>query len=176
MEAHDIVTSPEGTNVLEEFAHVDWESYDFTHCKTRLDPIGPIYREDVFAAITHSEGHVANAARLIGRPRETLVRWLKANKDMYVVQHDIQETVLDDVEVEVRKQALAGDSAQQRFLLNTLGKNRGYTTRIEATGKDGAELEFARVAVVRVTDEQMRRVAQEIIEADPDGEGDAEDI
>lgn len=163
MEVSEIIGDLESSNVLEEFAHVDYVNYDFKHCRTRLDPIGPIFREDVYAALKNAEGSVADAAALIGRPRETLARWLKANKDMYLIQHDIQETVLDTVEVSVRKQAVAGDAGQQRFLLNTLGKDRGYSTRVEATGKDGAELNFARVAVVRISDEQMMRVAKEIV-------------
>lgn len=165
MDATDIVTGNEqAPNVLEEFRHVDVAFYDFENCDTRIDPIGPIHRQDVYAALVVAEGNLRLAASMIGRPRETLVRWLNANKDMYQIAQDIEESTLDDVETLVRQGAKAGDAAQQRFLLTTKGKNRGYTTRVENTGKDGAELNFARVAVVRISEEQMLRVAREVTE------------
>lgn len=165
MQAHDLVTtSDEDVNVLEEFQHIDTTYYDFENCDTALDPIGPIVRRDVYAALVKSDGNLKEAALLLNRPRESLNRWLKANKDMMLVLADLEESFIDDVETLVKSSARAGDGAQQRYLLSTKGKNRGYSTRVEATGKDGSDLEFARIAVVRVSEEQMMRVAREYLE------------
>lgn len=157
----EITTSDENVTVLERYAHVDWQGYDFESCYTSLDPIGPIYPVDVFAAIKFYSGNLKNAARALNRPRDSLVRWLKANPEFNQIAADEEEGVLDDVEEIVKEQAKGGDGAQARFLLSTKGKNRGYTTKVESAGR--IELEFDRIVENRLTEDQILRMAEELI-------------
>lgn len=163
MEAKDLITDPEGLTVIERFAFVDVEAYDFQTCRTAIDPIGPIYEIDVYAALKVTSGNLGKAATLLNRARDSLQRWLKHNVELYRVVVDAEETALDTAEELVRNQALAGDPAQLRFLLQTKGKNRGYSTRQETTGKNGAELDFARVAAERISDDRMQEIANEVL-------------
>lgn len=163
MEARDLISEPEGYTVIERYAFVDVEGYDFSTCRTSVDPIGPIFEIDVFAALTSMRGNLGKAAALLNRPRDTLARWLKHNKEMWRVVIDAEECVLDNAEEMVKDQALAGDPAQLRFLLQTKGKGRGYSTRVENTGKDGAELDFGRVAAERVTEDRIQQIAEEVL-------------
>lgn len=157
------VSDDQNVTVLERFRHVDWENYRFDQCNTRLDPIGPFYPMDVYAALKNSFGNYGKAAVLLGRPRDSLMRWLKANPEFNQIAIDTEETVLDDVEDIVKKQALEGDGAQARFLLSTKAKNRGYSTKVENGGRIGIELEFSRIVENRLTEEQILRMAEEIV-------------
>lgn len=163
MEARDLITDPEGLTVIERFAFVDVDNYDFPTCRTAIDPIGPIYEIDVYAALKFTKGNMGKAAALLNRARDSLQRWLKHNPELYRVVVEAEETALDDAEELVRNQALAGDPAQLRFLLQTKGKNRGYSTRQENTGKDGANLDFARIASDRISDDRMLEIAEEVL-------------
>ena len=163
MEARDLITDPEGLTVIERFAFVDVDNYDFPTCRTAIDPIGPIFEIDVYAALKVTAGNMGKAAALLNRARDSLQRWLKHNQELYRVVVDAEETALDNAEELVRNQALAGDPAQLRFLLQTKGKNRGYSTRQENTGKDGADLDFARVAANRVSEDRMQQIAEEVL-------------
>lgn len=160
------ITVPDDQNitVLERFRHVDWENYRFSTCDTAIDPIGPFYPIDVYAALKHAKGNFKVAANLLQRPRDSLIRWLKANSEFMQIAIDEEEGTLDDVETLVKEQALAGDGAQQRFLLSTKGKSRGYTTKVEAGGRIGIDLEFSRIVENRLTEEQILRMAEEIVE------------
>lgn len=148
--------------VLEEFAHIDCDNFDTSQFLTSLDPYGAIYRKEVYIALMKADGNIGVAAQMLARPRETLVRWLKANHDMAVIAENIRETKLDHVEDVVMRQALQGDGAQARFLLQTRGKERGYTTRVENTGKDGEPLELLKQMQVFVSEDQMERLSEEL--------------
>ena len=148
--------------VLEEFQNFDWRRYQPEEFYTALDPQGPIIRKEVYVALMQSEGNLGKAAAMLNRPRDTLRRWLNANPDMKVVSENLVETAIDNIEETAFKQAIEGDGAQVRFLLQTKGKNRGYSTRVENTGADGAPLELMRQVEVHVTAEQMQRLAEEI--------------
>lgn len=157
------IREEQNTSVLDRYAHVDWQNYRFDMCNTALDPIGPIYPVDVFAALKFTRGNYRQAAHLLNRPRDSLIRWLKANSEFNIVAVDEEEGALDDIETIARDQALAGDGAQVRFLLSTKAKNRGYSTKVENSGRIGIELEFDRIVATRMTEEQVMRMAEEIM-------------
>lgn len=153
----------------DEFRLLDVANYDFSTCPTRVDAIGPIYREDAYAALVHSNGHIADAALLLGRQRGQFARWLKAHPEFSVLQDDLVETDLDTVERSVFDAAKSGDGANARFLLTTKGKNRGYSTRTELTGRDGEAIKFDAIIQDRLSPEQVARAASEYLESVGDG-------
>lgn len=159
-----VASDDQNITVFERFAHVDYANYDFETCNTAIDPIGPFYPIDVFAAIKVARGNYRLASQLLRRQRDSLIRWIKANPEFSQIAVDEEEGVLDDVETIVKDQALSGDGAQTRFLLSTKGKNRGYSTKVETSGRIGLELEFSRIVETRLTDDQVLQMAEEIVE------------
>jgi hypothetical protein len=107
--------------------------YDFVNCPTRVDRNGPYFPQDVIAALIHCHFVLIEASRLLGRRRQALKDYIYRNPDMLDWWVDHQEGVLDHSEAVVIRSMMAGESADARYLLNTLGKERGYTTKSEVT-------------------------------------------
>lgn len=119
----------------------DVDEYDFETCYTRLNPERGIHEADLVAAMLKHHANPARVARELGRSRSEVVRVIARNDEYRSLSDELREIALDLVEDAVMKQAVLGDGTQARFILQTLGKDRGYVTRNEATGKDGAPLE-----------------------------------
>jgi hypothetical protein len=112
-------------------------SYNFGVAPTRLDPKGPYYKEDVVAALLSTEFNLGRTAQLLGRSRASLSNYVASHADVKEVYDDAREALIDDAEHTVSQSLRRGDSTDARYVLSTLGKDRGYTTRQETTGKDG---------------------------------------
>lgn len=132
--------------------------YDFEHCPTRLDHYGPYHREDVLAAICVTRGNLTEMSALLGRRRSSVRDHVYANIDVKDVFDEVREQFLDEAEQAHNQLALAGDGPALRFILQTLGKERGYTTRVETTGKDGGAIEHITLDVGKLTTEELRAV------------------
>lgn len=117
------------------------EEYNFEKCYTRTGD-GPFCELDVAAALVRCAANVSSAAALLGRGRRSTENFIARNLLLTELFEDLEAAFLDQVEELHRSAALSGDLATQRFFLTTKGKNRGYTTRNENTGKDGAPFEF----------------------------------
>lgn len=117
------------------------EDYDFTNCWTATHPQEAYEDEDVAAALILAQGNLGKVARLLHRPRRSVSNHVARNLPLAELQDDMWEEFIDAVEEKHQSAALNGDVGTQRFFLTTRGKNRGYTTRVETTGKDGAPIE-----------------------------------
>lgn len=115
----------------------DPEEYDFEGCLSRLNPELAVAEHDLVAAILKHRGNYAAIAVDLGRSRHHVFNLISRNDEYRSLRDDIRQTLLDYVEDGVFISAMAGDTAQQRFLLTTLAKDRGFVTREERTGKDG---------------------------------------
>lgn len=118
----------------------DYENYDFDNCETRINASGPYHLPDVLAAIYVSRSNYAEMARLLGRNRSKVRDYVLRTSEAKLAFDDVREALLDDVESYTFTAAINGDGPSQRFLLQTLGKDRGYSTRQETTGAGGAPL------------------------------------
>lgn len=119
----------------------DWlVEFSFDSCYTRLNPEGPIAELDVAVAMLREYGNPTAVARQLHRSRASVEGFVTRNPKLAKLAKDIGEQFLDDVEAKQKELALMGDPVSARFFLTTLGKNRGYTTREEVTGKDGEKL------------------------------------
>lgn len=130
---------------IEEFlpevaGRVASESYDFLKCPTALDRMGPYHKQDVIAALIATECVISKAAILLNRSRHRVRDYIYGNRDVLLWFDDVREGNLDIIEHNHVKAALLGDLGAGRFILTTLGKDRGYSTRLEQTGKDGVPL------------------------------------
>lgn len=97
--------------------------------------------EDVAAALIVSMGSYADAARILRRSRKQVFDFVMRHSDLEELREEVFETALDDIETGYLREAIAGDPSARKHFLTTLGKNRGHTTRVEQTGKDGGPIE-----------------------------------
>lgn len=117
------------------------EEYDFWNCQTRLDRTGPYNKVDVAAAILLTNGTFSKMAPLLGRHRSRIRDYVLARPDVKEIYDNVREGMIDQLELDTFESALAGDPTDRRFLLTTLGKNRGYSTRSETTGPEGGPMQ-----------------------------------
>ena len=143
--------------VPEGYEDLDYRNYKFDRCLTRMDSRGPFDKEDVVAALLSARGALGIAAGYLGRSRSSLVRWLKAHPTINAVVADYKATQLDAVEVNTFDAAIIdNEGADRRFLLTTLGKERGFSSRSEVTGKDGEPLMIADLS--KMSNDQLREL------------------
>ncbi len=141
------------------------EKYDFDSCPTRLNHEGPYHRPDVIAAICETLGDFRQIGILLGRRRNAVRDFILANLDVKEVYDEVTEGTLDGIETMTRSMALGGDGPSCRFLLKTLGKDRGYVTRVEQTGRGGEPIETVVTADwSKLTKEQLRAVRSAILD------------
>lgn len=115
--------------------------YDFERCRTRLDHNGPYHLEDVIAALRETKGNFSLMSSLLARKRASVRDYVFTNLEAKDVYDEVREGLLDQAEQMHNTLAFSGDGPSLRFILQTLGKERGYTTRQEQTGANGAPLE-----------------------------------
>jgi hypothetical protein len=102
--------------------------------------------EKVRPALIKARGVLSEAARILsktyGKPcaRETVWRLTELDPELKKLQVQTHEALLDLCESGVIRRAEAGDQKDQHFLLNTLGRSRGYckTLNVQGAGKNGA--------------------------------------
>ena len=108
--------------------------YEFTKCATALDRNGPYYKMDVVAAAIAFDVNMGRMARALNRSRNGLQRFINAHADILTFLRDMTDTVIDDVEQNMIEAAKDGDLSAARYVLSTLGKERGWTTRLPEKG------------------------------------------
>ena len=124
---------------------LDWcaghfQEHKFAECATATDSKGAYHTEDVVCALFKADGNLGKMAKLLNRRRSALWKHIRDRQDMWRLWTDFHESKMDTVENLHWQAALDGDLGAQRFLLQTKGKDRGYSTRQETTGADGQPL------------------------------------
>jgi hypothetical protein len=97
----------------------------------------------------------AKAAEKTGRQPRTCVRTMitmRISKSPALRQacDEARDEFLDLAESKLREGVAAGSEKLVVFALETLGKNRGYSKRVEQTGVNGGPMEMATKAVLFV--------------------------
>lgn len=95
---------------------------------------------DIEPVVSKYDGNIAAIARHFRVTRQTIYNRIKESSTLKEAIQDARESVLDDAESELYKQAKSGNTAALIFFLKTQGKNRGYTERQEITGADGGDV------------------------------------
>lgn len=132
---------PIETSIMDKFPDLRDDAfvagYDLDACYTVVarEAIGVL---DLAVALLRFGGNLTSVARALRRSRRAVEGAIA--RDVYLTQllTDIEAEFLDIVEELHKGAALRGDLATQRFFLTTKGKDRGYVTRNESTGKDGS--------------------------------------
>lgn len=134
-------------------------TYPFDTCYTRQDKLNPYADEDVAAALILSEGNLSSTATLLGRSRRSVETYILKVSFLRDLMEDIQAEFIDAVETLQKRAALSGDLTTQRFMLSTLGKDRGYVARSEATGKDGQPIHTkSQIDVTKMSDKALEEL------------------
>lgn len=136
------------------------ESFDFAGCPTANDPDAPMAEFEVAVALVASKGNISEVSRLLKRSRRSVEGFVTRNMKLQMLNEDLEAEFLDDLEFSHKLSALAGDPKARQFFLTTKGKNRGYSTRSEVTGKDGKPLEPASFDPSKMSDEALRELME----------------
>lgn len=87
----------------------------------------------IAVALVHHQGNLSAAARRLSADLQTRVKRsyvskrIDASPALQLLLEDIQESLVDDAEATVAKAVLAGHLESSKFLLTTLGRDRGYS-------------------------------------------------
>lgn len=96
----------------------------------------------VSRALVAAMGRVSYAAIILGLTPETLRGRIRKSETLMSLQEEIREFRLDIAEEKLDKRVMMDRWPAIQFVLETQGKNRGYTKRTEMTGADGNRLVF----------------------------------
>lgn len=96
-------------------------------------------------ALREHSGVLVKAAEACGVHRHTLTRFMDKHPELQEVREQVDEELMDIAEHFIARDVKGGDMKTIRWYAERKGKNRGYVTRVEETGKDGAPIEFGTV-------------------------------
>lgn len=104
-------------------------------------------------------GNITASCEAAQIARTTYYDWYEKDADFRAAIDSIAESCIDFAESQLFKQISEGNSTSTIFYLKTKGKKRGYVETTEITGKGGKDLVPARVDVSKLTDEQLKALA-----------------
>lgn len=114
--------------------------YSLDDCYTLRDQEGAILDLDVAVALIRYDGNVTRVANQLLRSRRAIDTYISRDTALSDLKEDLYDMFVDGAEEKAKALTRAGDIGLLKFVLQTLGKKRGYVTRVEATGKDGKDL------------------------------------
>ncbi len=96
--------------------------------------------EQVIEALRGTMGIKSAAARRLGCHWTTVDRYIKRYPTIARAYEEERQSIVDLAEVKLVERLKDGDGAMIRFVLATLGKDRGYVERRELTGEGGSAI------------------------------------
>ncbi|QIG68857.1 hypothetical protein EVB71_005 [Rhizobium phage RHph_Y55] len=94
------------------------------------------------AALRAHHGILLKAAEACGVTRKTFYKFMEQHPHLKEVREECDEVLLDVAEAAIVNALGASDMKTVRWYAERKGKDRGYTTRTESTGKDGEPLQM----------------------------------
>lgn len=92
----------------------------------------------IWDALVEADGNVAAAARSLDLSRTKLQERIDRSPDLINLLSDMREEVVDIAETNQMRRAKSGaDPNAERFVLQTLGKRRGWNTATGSMGSNG---------------------------------------
>lgn len=88
-------------------------------------------------------GNISATARAHGVARQSVQDFIERYPELVQVLKDARETLVDNAESALSVAVAAQEQWAVKYVLSTLGKDRGYTERHELTGRDGGPLQYA---------------------------------
>jgi hypothetical protein len=110
---------------------------------------------DIWDALVASDGNIGAAARSLGCTRTYLQQRIDRNPDLIIMLDDLREEAVDQAESNQLTRAKSGaDPSAERFVLQTLGKRRGWNTAVGGmSGSGDITVTITRFAEQQVIDE-----------------------
>ena len=99
-----------------------------------------LVKRNVSEAILRYSGNLTAVARAFDVSRQAVYNLLEKYPELWELVREARETMLDNVESTLYKQALEGNTAAMIFFLKTQGKARGYIERTEHAGPDNGPI------------------------------------
>lgn len=96
--------------------------------------------EKVEKALRKYHGILGKTAEACGVSRPTLNKFIAKHPHLKEVRQEVDENLIDVAEANVVGALDGGDMKTTRWFLERKGKDRGYVTRQEQTGKNGEPL------------------------------------
>jgi ribosome maturation protein Sdo1 len=97
----------------------------------------PVTEDEIIKALSEARGNVTAAARSLDRARKTIEVRIKGSPVLMAHVAQLREEIIDKAEENIYNDVEKGDQAASKFVLQTIGKDRGFVSRVESTGKDG---------------------------------------
>jgi len=110
-------------------------------------------KKAIIEAIKDSGGIMSTIARRLGVTWHTADTWVKQYDETKQALQDEREAILDLAESTLFRNIKDGNSQDAKWLLSTMGKNRGYSERQEITGVDGGPIDVN--AIIRKAEEEF---------------------
>jgi hypothetical protein len=112
--------------------------------------------KDIEPLVERYKGNIAAIARHFGVSRGTIYNRMAESVTLKAAMEDERQTMLDNAESALYKQAMEGNTTALIFLLKTQGKQRGYTERVEVQERDWRDEVIDALRRGELTAEQVR--------------------
>ena len=110
----------------------------------------------VASALYTSGGIISKAQRILGVSRSALTSFMDKNPSLKNIIKETKQKTIELCEEKVLDRIKAGDMPTVKFYLTTQGKEQGWTTRQEVTGKDGEDL-------MKPTEDDMESIIAKLV-------------
>lgn len=115
-------------------------------------------REELAEALRATNGNKAAAARALTQSKKTSITRRKvcevidSTPELLALMDELNDTIVDHAEQNIRNDVMKGDAKASRFILETVGRDRGYVKKTEVEDKTPANIaEAIRQGKERVT-------------------------
>lgn len=105
-------------------------------------------------------GNITASSEAAKINRCTYYDWYEKDPKFAAEIDSIMESCIDFAESSLLQQIKDGNPTSTIFYLKTKGKKRGYVETAEITGKDGKDFIPAKLDVSKLTDEQLKAIAE----------------
>ncbi len=113
-----------------------------------------LIKGEIVEALLAARGNISATAKALEVPRAYIQNKIDSDPELKCVADDLKAEVLDKAEDNIFSAVMNGDKDQSQFVVRHLGKDRGWTTRQESTGKDGKPMEIEGINVNFVSAEK----------------------
>lgn len=93
-----------------------------------------VTNEEVFNAIMASGGILTDAAKIVGMTRQSVKHRIDNDSQLQEAMDAAKQVLLDRAEAKLFKAVEAGSAWAVKFVLARLGKDRGYSGKLEVEG------------------------------------------
>jgi hypothetical protein len=99
---------------------------------------GDLSDGEIYDAVEQTKGNLGAAARILGVRRSIVAKRVETKPELAALLEDFRQSVIDTAEDNVHKDVEKGDPTASRFVLQSIGKDRGYSVGVAGTGKGGS--------------------------------------